>query len=260
MAVTFRPRDHADRDRCIAALDPLVGAPLPPRLSSALDLVYVPARDAYLAAREAYDVAAATAKSTGEAKMAAQEAFVAAFRPWVGSVRDARGKTMPREIEEHLGVLPGNLPFLPSREIVTRASRLLTQIPLRPKLSGDAEDLDRVKATLAVFETATTADESTARQKSAAVADYNQATATFDSEWMDVVEAIEKVSPEDVKALLPRFVVSTKKAGKGAKGKAEPQKAPAGETATSEPAAASAAEEPAAPLEAAAPPEASEAA
>jgi hypothetical protein len=161
----------------------------------------------YAAARAAYRVRTGARAEARTAAEQADAAFAAAWRRWVSTVTDDRGRAVPREVAAMLGgVLPGSLVELTFREQVVRTGDLLVGLAERPSLAGDPARLAALREAHQELAAATDAVELAALHERAAGHALRDATRAFDRAWGDVVRALRLlVGEQRTLGLAPRF-------------------------------------------------------
>lgn len=208
MALTTRPRSHAERDQVIAAiLAYLAGLTADPALV-AMDLRYfAAARANYIAARADYQDKVAAARLASDAADEADEVFDRKVKRLVASVLDEEGRPAPRVLADMMGgLLPSELTVLPYRTEVQKAGDLLRQLRVRTDLGIDTARLDALEAAIAALEAATTADEEAGRAARVAGSALTEARDEFDRAYGKLVRAWLALAGEEATyAVLPRF-------------------------------------------------------
>ncbi|MEZ4239488.1 MAG: hypothetical protein R3F59_25690 [Myxococcota bacterium] len=191
MTTTTRPRTHAERDACIAALDDLATTALAP-LAAAAVTAFRPVAERYTAARSAHRAVSATRDEAAASTQRADAAFDRALRCWSVTVVDADGRPVRSDLAAMLGgVTPAQLAKLPYRQEVVRTGDLLVQLERRPSLSGDPARLADLIAAHRTLASETDALEAATRLERGAGTRLKLAVTQFDREWGKLVKALE---------------------------------------------------------------------
>jgi hypothetical protein len=209
MALSTRPRSHAERDQIVSALSTFRAfSGADPTILALDDALFVAERAAYVEARENWQRRSAAAREASGVADQADADFDRDLRLFAASVRDEAGKATPRVVSELLGgTLPGTLTGLPYREEVQRTQGLFERISVRSGLSYDSDRAAALRVSTATLDAATAADEDATRAQTAAGSTLVEAKAAFDRAYMRLVAASRAIL-EDASflSIFPRFV------------------------------------------------------
>lgn len=208
MPISYRPRNHTERDQIVAGLTHYLGSADPNPTLVALDAAFfATARATFVACRDASLRASSAARVAAAGLAVAGDRFHTALRLFAGSARDENGHATPRVLAELLGgVLPSRMHRRSFHEEVHRARGLLTRLEERPDLRCSAELTEGLREHTEALAAALRALEVAARALAAATDALVDAGDAFDQSYSRLVRAaLVMVDARAVRLALPRF-------------------------------------------------------
>ena len=216
MPTTYLPRNNSECDLIqlhISAV--LCSDAVDPTFVSLERMLFSEARQAYVVAREAWQLAYANVCAASATAQQINVTFGRDFRCLTGSIRDGEGRLQPRVVSNLLGgVLPGELLRLSPKEEVQRVRGLLHELGGRSDLGYDPAAMEALKASTVALQDATLARTEANTALLSAGVTLSEAHKAFDEGYRRLLGAVRSTLGDAAAVnIFPRFTRTRRTTG-----------------------------------------------